>query len=204
MNLQQRTHWIFDMDGTLTVAMHDFEDIRRRLDLPVNQPIIEAIAELPPDQAMTKRQQLYEIELDLARQANPQPSAFELLAWLKQQGRQVAVLTRNSRQLALETLQTCHLLHFFDERFILGRESAPPKPSPAGVEQILRQWQISADKAVMVGDYLFDLQAGRQAGTATVYFDVDDSDLWTAEADLRVRSLGELLKFVKHVRNKFL
>ncbi|HCR31850.1 MAG TPA: HAD family hydrolase, partial [Stenotrophomonas sp.] len=27
-------HWVFDMDGTLTVAMHDFERIKRELGIP--------------------------------------------------------------------------------------------------------------------------------------------------------------------------
>ncbi|MEY4949417.1 MAG: hypothetical protein RL698_1628, partial [Pseudomonadota bacterium] len=40
-------HWIFDLDGTLTVAMHDFDAIRTALDLPTGRPILEALAELP-------------------------------------------------------------------------------------------------------------------------------------------------------------
>ncbi|MGE8273775.1 MAG: HAD family hydrolase, partial [Stenotrophomonas sp.] len=27
-------HWVFDMDGTLTVAMHDFARIKRELAIP--------------------------------------------------------------------------------------------------------------------------------------------------------------------------
>ena len=30
MNLADRRYWIFDMDGTLTVAIHDFDAIRER------------------------------------------------------------------------------------------------------------------------------------------------------------------------------
>ncbi|MCZ7597637.1 MAG: hypothetical protein M5U09_07745 [Gammaproteobacteria bacterium] len=38
--LARRTCWVFDMDGTLTHAVHDFDDIRRRLDLPEGLPIL--------------------------------------------------------------------------------------------------------------------------------------------------------------------
>ena len=31
MNLKDIRHWVFDMDGTLTVAVHDFAEIRRAL-----------------------------------------------------------------------------------------------------------------------------------------------------------------------------
>ncbi len=44
--LRQRDCWIFDMDGTLTIANHDFEAIRAELDLPPDRPILEALAEL--------------------------------------------------------------------------------------------------------------------------------------------------------------
>ena len=33
MSLQRYTHWVFDMDGTLTIAVHDFAAIRVALDL---------------------------------------------------------------------------------------------------------------------------------------------------------------------------
>ena len=184
------------MDGTLTVAMHDFEGIRQTLGLPVGLPILESISALPPEQAELTRQRLNVLELDLARQAQPQPSAHELLRWLQKHGAQLAILTRNSRQNAIETLHACGLLAFFDETFILGRESAPPKPSPAGIHQLIEQWHTSAITTVMVGDYLFDLQAGRQAGTATVYLDVNGDDLWTDQVDVRVQSLRELLHLI--------
>jgi phosphoglycolate phosphatase-like HAD superfamily hydrolase len=46
----------------------------------------------------------------------------------------------------------------------------------------------------MLGDFRYDLEAGRNAGTATVYVDVDDENAWTHLADLRVQSLGELME----------
>jgi phosphoglycolate phosphatase-like HAD superfamily hydrolase len=44
----------------------------------------------------------------------------------------------------------------------------------------------------MVGDYLFDLQAGRAAGTATIYLDPTGRFPYAEHADLRARSLKEL------------
>ena len=45
----------------------------------------------------------------------------------------------------------------------------------------------------MVGDYVFDLMAGRNAGTATVHLDVTGAFPWPEQADVRVSSLEELL-----------
>ena len=44
----------------------------------------------------------------------------------------------------------------------------------------------------MCGDFRFDLEAGQRAGTATVYVDIDDENLWTDWANHRVETLHEL------------
>jgi HAD superfamily hydrolase (TIGR01509 family) len=192
MNLADRRYWIFDMDGTLTVAAHDFAAIKQRLGLSPDTPILEQLAELPVARASELRAQLDVIELEIARQSEIQPGARGLLEALTRSGAQVAILTRNSRTNAMETLSGCDLLEFFDARFIFGRESSEPKPSGAGIRRMLQQWKASADEAVMVGDFLFDLQAGRDAGTLTVYFDPGGTREYATFADICVESLDEL------------
>ncbi len=196
ISLTTCTHWIFDMDGTLTIAVHDFAAIRAALNIPETGGIIEAIDSLPADEAKAKHQQLEEIELDYARQALPQPNAHELLQGLSKLSRPMGILTRNSRQNALVTLAACNLLDFFQPEHILGRESAAPKPSPAGIEMLLKMWGAQAEQAVICGDFRYDLEAGRNANTATVYVDIDDENEWTNLADFRVLNLSELKKLI--------
>lgn len=184
------------MDGTLTVAIHDFEAIRAELGLPPGRPILETIAALPAEQAGALSRRLEEIELRLAFQASPQTGAPELLRSLNQRGARLGVLTRNSGRNAYQTLRSCGLADFFEPEQVLGREAAAPKPDPDGINKLLAVWGARPDQAVMVGDYLFDLAAGRQAGTATVYVDVMGAGLWQEQADITVRSLGELLALV--------
>jgi len=45
----------------------------------------------------------------------------------------------------------------------------------------------------MVGDYLFDLQAGHSAGTTTVHLDVNGEFAWPDITDVAIQSLTELL-----------
>jgi HAD superfamily hydrolase (TIGR01509 family) len=197
MNLRERDYWIFDMDGTLTVAAHDFDAIRTTLGLPPDQPILEVLATLPTAQAEALHRRLDEIELQLAREARPQPGTRALLFGLQQRGVRLGIVTRNSRRNAYETLRACGLLDFFEAACVLGRESAAPKPAPDGINKLLAHWNAAPSQAVMVGDYLFDLVAGRRAGTATVYVDVAGHNQWAEQADLRVQNLGELLALVK-------
>jgi len=49
---------------------------------------------------------------------------------------------------------------------------------------------------VMVWDYLFDLQTGRNAGAGTVHVDRTRSFPWPEMTDIGVGTLGELLDMI--------
>ena len=189
-------HWIFDMDGTLPVAVHDFDAIRAALDLPPGEPILEAIsargARHGPAHAAALYRRLDELELGFARMARAQAGAAALLEALRARGVRLGIVTRNSVALAAETLQRAGLQHFFAPAHVIGRESAAPKPEPDGIRLLLDAWQAEASDAVMIGDFLYDLQAGARAGTATVYYDAESAGRWSAQAHLHVGHHDEL------------
>jgi len=184
------------MDGTLTVAIHDFDAIRDALGLQQGRPILEQLAEMSEMEAGPLRDRLDEIERDLAGVAKPQAGARELLAVLRDRGARMGILTRNSHDNALATLSNCGLAEFFDPAFVLGRESCEVKPSADGIRMLLAAWHAAPDDAVMVGDYLFDLIAGREAGTATVYVDPNGGFEYAAKADVCVGHLDELVELI--------
>jgi HAD superfamily hydrolase (TIGR01509 family) len=192
MELLARRHWVFDLDGTLTVPVHDFDAIRAALDLPEGRPILEALDALPPAEAAPRRAHLFELEAALVEAALPQPGAVELVGLLAARGAQLGLLTRNDRRLALRTLEVIGLAPWFAADTCLGRDEAPPKPSPAGIARLLGKWQAPPRDAVMVGDYLFDLQAGRAAGVATIHVGPPEPG-WSAWTDVHVTSLRGLL-----------
>ena len=191
--LKNRNHWIFDLDGTLTVSAHDFEHIRDQLGLAPQTPILEALHAMPEEEAAPLWQTLNELEFYYAGKASVMQGADDLLQRLHDGGRQLAILTRNTMPVVKQTLQACRLEHFFPLEHILDRDACIPKPSPDGVRQLLGFWQAEADDTVMVGDYLYDLEAGKGAGVLTVHVasrgDVD----WPEYTDIRVDALGDIL-----------
>ena len=189
MPLREKQHYIFDMDGTLTVAVHDFEHIRKALDLPSDQPILEAISRRPEEEQRELNRQLDELELVYAREARQQPEAENLLSALCNAGCSLGILTRNSTELALVTLETCGLLRFFHEDAILGRDRCDPKPSPDGIFHLLQLWGTGTEQAVMVGDFRFDLEAGRAAGITTIHLNTDGQTGWPDLTDHGVSTL---------------
>ena len=184
------------MDGTLTVSAHDFDHIRRELGLAPQTPILEALHAMSPESAAPLWDQLNELEFYYAGKSSVMQGAPELLQRLHQDGRQLAILTRNTMPVVRQTLEACRLEHFFPVDHILDRDSCIPKPSPDGIRQLLDFWQADADDTVMVGDYLYDLEAGKGAGVATVHLDTRGNVDWPEYTDIRVEGLGEILRYL--------
>nr|WP_272890678.1 HAD-IA family hydrolase [Stutzerimonas sp. S1] len=173
------------MDGTLTVAVHDFAAIRRALEIPESDDILHHLAALPAEVAAAKRAWLLEHERELAYAARPAAGARELLHVLRERDCRLGVLTRNAHELALLTLQAVGMGDCFRPEDILGRDEAPPKPHPGGLLQLASQWGVAPQEMVMVGDYRFDLECARAAGARGVLVNVPHNE-WPELADLHV------------------
>ncbi|HQU44249.1 MAG TPA: HAD family hydrolase [Pirellulales bacterium] len=157
---------IFDLDGTLVDSGLDFDRIRREMGLVEKQPILEALAELPEPRRSECWAILDRHELEGAERATLMPGVADLMAALERRGLRRAVFTRNGRQATLLTLRRLNL--HFDT--VVAREDAPAKPNPAGIWNICAIWGLPYEQVAMVGDYLFDIEAGRRAGVRTVCY----------------------------------
>ncbi len=185
-------HWVFDMDGTLTVAVHDFARIKRELGIPASVDILAHLTDLPAAEAAPKHAWLLDHERGLAEEAVAAPGAVALLRALAAAGCRLGILTRNDHALAKLTLQAIGVGDLFDDAGIIGRDEAVPKPSPDGLQQHLRHWGIAAAEAVMVGDHAYDLDCGRAAGARTVLVNLPDNP-WPGRADWHFADCRALL-----------
>ncbi|HSS40356.1 MAG TPA: HAD-IA family hydrolase, partial [Polyangia bacterium] len=108
----------------------------------------------------------------------------------------IGILTRNIREVVATFARTFGFA--FDA--VYTREDGPPKPSPAGVLALCAQQGAPAADTLTVGDYKFDVLAGRRAGCPTVLLHPGplppaEREAWGAP-DLVVQSLRELLPLV--------
>jgi len=192
VDVVKRAYWIFDLDGTLTIPAHDFAAMKRELGFPLDCDILSHLATLPPEQERVKRLQLDQIEDEIARRAQLAHGADELLQTLREQGVEMGILTRNSRDNALITLGAIGLLDYFDHVCVLGREESLPKPDPQGIHHLLNHWGAEPGNTVMVGDYLYDMLTARAAGVGSVHLDTGGDFAWPEHTDLGVTSLTAL------------
>ncbi|MBD1553519.1 HAD family hydrolase [Pseudomonas typographi] len=192
MNIGAIRHWVFDMDGTLTLAVHDFAAIRIALGIPAEDDILTYLAALPPEQAAAKHAWLLEHERELAVGATPAPGAVELVRRLAERGCRLGILTRNARELAHITLAAIGVDDCFAVDDIYGRDEAAPKPDPEGLLRIAQRWGVATADMVMVGDYRFDLACGRAAGARTVLVNLPENP-WPELADWHAVDCRELM-----------
>ncbi|MFA5864749.1 MAG: HAD family hydrolase [Phycisphaerae bacterium] len=153
---------IFDLDGTLTEPILDFDQIRSQIGIE-RGPVWETILQMSPEARQKAESVLLEHELYAARNCKLQPHTLELLGELRNRSMGLAILTRNCRA-SWEIVR---------DRFNLGiqqvyaREDGPVKPDPTAVIELARQMNVELGRTLVVGDYLFDIQAGKNAGTLT-------------------------------------
>jgi phosphoglycolate phosphatase-like HAD superfamily hydrolase len=75
---------------------------------------------------------------------------------------------------------------------VLTREDTTPKPDPAGLLQICRTWNVNVAEVLFVGDFHFDIIAGRRAGITTVLYAPGGPPDYAHEADFVVAHLSEI------------
>jgi len=188
---------IFDLDGTLVESYLDFNAMRLEMELPAGVPILETLETLAPANAERCWQVLRRHEQQGVDRAEIIPGAKELIERLQSAGIRTAVFTRNSRECLHAMLQRFGLS--FD--VVLSRDDAPAKPNPQGIHQICGGWGVRPEQVAIVGDYVFDLEAGRRAGTRTVLFakarSAEQIAAWADQTDLVLQDFEQADGFLR-------
>ncbi|MEM1578839.1 MAG: HAD family hydrolase [Archaeoglobaceae archaeon] len=153
----------FDLDGTLVEFNIPFELIREKLGIK-ERFILEAILEEKSEKRRAEMLKiLEEFELRSAENAKLAFYAAELLNFLCKSGIIYGVVTRNSRK-SVDVIARKFSLKF---DFIISREDAKPKPSDEPIRILIEKFGVKNDEILVVGDFLFDLLAGKKAGAKT-------------------------------------
>ncbi|XP_006340874.1 haloacid dehalogenase-like hydrolase domain-containing protein At2g33255 isoform X1 [Solanum tuberosum] len=170
---------VFDMDGTLTVPVIDFQAMYRAVlghdeylavksKSPSGIDILHHIESWSPD----KQRRAYEVIADYEKQGLDRlqimPGAAELCSFLDSRNIRRGLITRNVKD----------AVDLFHERFgvkfspALSREYRPYKPDPAPLLHICSTWEVQSNEVMMIGDSLKDdVACGKQAGAFTCLLD---------------------------------
>jgi len=191
---------LFDMDGTLTLpGAIDFAAVKREMGCPIEVPVLEYIEAQPKGKQQRFRSILERHELEAAEISIPNPEAEQCLKALKAKGLKLGIITRNCAASVKKVLSKFQQVKEETFEAIITREMALPKPHPEGVEMAAKKMGITPWEMLVVGDYRFDIIAGKVVGAKTALLkspiSVSDPD-FDPIADYRISKLMELVMLV--------
>ena len=210
---------IFDFDGTLAVLNIDFSLMRERIISLIRhfgieeraireRYLLEIIDEVYPmirekDSSGAEEfydsahQILHEVELKAAEEGSLIPGAGGTLRTLRQWGIKVGIVTRNCEEAVRKVFPDidgyCDVL--------ISRDSVDKvKPHPDHLNSALDALKVSEKEAVMVGDHIIDIQAGKRAGMMTIGVltgKIKREEFEEAGADYILRDVSEIYPLLK-------
>ena len=184
---------IFDLDGTLVDSKINFPAIYERLNLDPEHSIIEHVNNLKDeDDRQAALAIVHQYEAEGADNSKLMPGVWELVQELINRKVNIGVFTLNSRAIAHKTLER----HGLKTSIVVTREDAKPKPDPEGLLKICDHFSTPKNQALYVGDYKYDLIAGKNANIKTALYVSTTPGFNTDEAYLQFTHYSELSQYL--------
>lgn len=199
--------FIWDFDGTLfdTYPMIVEGYVQALRDYNITSTKKE-IYQMLKEHSSAKIAEKYQLDFaDLSKKAkgheektNYIPKSFigtkEILQKITAKQKTNIILTHRSQNSTQELLDREQLTSFITE--IVGPENHfPRKPNPASLNYLVNKYSLEPQKTIMIGDRALDVNAGKNAGVHTLFFD-NENLLKNIPADYRVTAMDEIEKFV--------
>ena len=192
---------LFDFDGTLTKpGALNFPRLKKTIGCPADVPVLEFIEDLPTlSQRNDALKELECFEKEAAVNSKPNIGAQKLIHFLRSKSIGIGVITRNtlsSVERALQNFNDIDMSHF---DVIISRETPVRlKPSGDGIILAANTLNVDVKQILMVGDFVFDIQAGQTAGCMTAFLDYGTlSGTTKVESDFTVSGLEGIKNIVR-------
>jgi len=108
---------------------------------------------------------LHEVEMKAAEKGRLIPGAERTLKRLREKGIKVGIITRNCEDAVRKVFPE---INDFCDVFVSRNSVKKVKPHPDHLTYVMGSLKISGEEAVMVGDHMIDIQAGKRVGMKTV------------------------------------
>ena len=192
---------LFDFDGTLTKpGALDFPLLKDTIGCPSDIPVLEFIESLPTPLEKEETISLLErFETKAAIHSEPNDGAEILIHYLRSKGLGIGIITRNrvsSIERALQNFENITISYF--DVIISRNTPVKLKPSGDGIRMAAQKLNLDVKEVLMVGDYIFDIQAGNRAGCMTAFLDHGTiSEDFKIKSDFTISHLEEIKKIVR-------
>ncbi|RKD30019.1 HAD-IA family hydrolase [Thermohalobacter berrensis] len=123
----------------------------------------------------------------------PFHGAREICKKIIDNGRANLILTHRDYDTLIRLLEKYNMRGYFIE-LVTSTDNFPRKPDPSSLNYLLEKYKVSKDEALLVGDRDLDIQAARNAGIKSCYFDPNGNK--HPNSDYQIKSLFELEKII--------
>ena len=137
--------------------------------------------------------QFLETYRKLEAEALDKPILFEGAADLLQ-----AIVSQNCKNFMIshrdkqvrDILEAAHISQYFTE-VVTADNGFPRKPAPDSINYLVQKYKLDPKNTVMIGDRPLDIEAGRAAGIATIFF---DSHQEYPQATRSIKKLSDIME----------
>lgn len=208
---------ILDFDGTLAdtarVIITTMQATSRELDLPertdsqyaamIGLRLVEIPDALYPEctidaalYAQTYRRLFHVFNTDDA--VNLYPNVLDTLDELKKRGFILTIASSRSRASLTDYITKFNLTDTIS--YVIGADDVKEgKPNPEAVNMTLKEFGIKPENTIVVGDTIFDVQMGKNAGTLTCGVTYGNGSRESLEeADWIIEDFAQLLDILNH------
>lgn len=208
---------ILDFDGTLAdtagLIIKTMQATRRELGLPertdrqcasmIGLRLIEIPSALYPEStidpdtyAQTYRRIFHILNTDDA--VRLYPKVLETLNELKKRGFILTIASSRSRSSLIEYITNLNLTDTIS--YVLGADDVKDgKPNPEAVNRTLNKFEVEPEDVIVVGDTVFDVQMGKNAGTKTCGVTYGNGSRESLkDADWIIEDFCQLLDIIGH------
>jgi phosphoglycolate phosphatase len=211
---------IFDFDGTLAVLNIDFSLMRERIFdlmrgygirdetiqekylLEITDEVYQILWEKNPSGAEAFYQEshhiLHEVEMKAAGEGRLIPGTQATLKRLREKGIKIGIITRNCEDAVRKVFPE---INDFCDVFVSRNSVKKVKPHPDHLTYVMKSLEISGEEAVMVGDHMIDVQAGKRVGMKTIGVltgRTKKEEFDKAGADYVLRDASEVCNLIRH------
>jgi phosphoglycolate phosphatase len=210
---------VFDFDGTLAVLNIDFSLMRERIFglikgygispetiqekylLEITDEVYQALRVKNPSGAGKFYQEshriLHEVEMEAAEEGRLIPGTEATLKKLRRKGVKIGIITRNCEDAVRKVFPS---INDFCDVFVSRNSVKKVKPHPDHLTYVMKRLKTSGEEAVMVGDHIIDVQAGRGVGMKTIGVltgRTKKEEFERAGADYILRDTSEVCKLLE-------
>jgi len=182
----------FDLDGTITKTLVQFAPYKKRIGCKIGD-VLTYIKKQDLDRQQAMYQILEEYEYQIQKDCILNDGFLDLMDFLNDRDIKTGIITRASRHHATQVIQklgipiTC----------VIGREETEPKPSGKPLIHLSSLLKKPLHKMICVGDFLWDILAGKNAHVTTVLLATDVSRKYIHLPDYAIYHLASLKDIIQ-------